>query len=140
MLRERIQRVMGLFQKDALYEFMEENDFVKEIVFFGSFIKGNEKKDSDLDIIIVPQPDFLSETNDMDRIETLLGVHDDLSTLLATSIPLDVKLQEFCNENEQYGWTYRTGNALATSYSFVKGEIGQVAILSKNGDVSFEEM
>jgi predicted nucleotidyltransferase len=95
MLRERIQRVMGLFQKDALYEFMKENDFVKEIVFFGSFIKGNEKKDSDLDIIIIPQPDFLSETNDMDRIETLLGVHDDLSTLLATSIPLDVKCRSF---------------------------------------------
>lgn len=142
VLKERMENIKRYFDEDFIQSFLEDNVIIQEIVFFGSFMKGTNHTDSDIDIILVPTPSFLKETaeEDMDRIQTLMGLHDDLSDGLLKPIPLDVKLQEFQNEEEQYGWTYRSGNAISTFYSFIKGEIGVIASINRNEELSFSKI
>lgn len=132
-------KIKGLFEEGFMELFLEEHDFIQEIVFFGSFMKGKNHRESDLDIILIPTSSFAKETKEdsMGWIETLFGLHEDLREGLVENIPLDVKIQEFHSDQEQYGWTFRTGNTLATFYSFIKGEVGETASVKEGVDVSF---
>ncbi|PLS19581.1 hypothetical protein CVD28_03955 [Bacillus sp. M6-12] len=140
--KEHMETIEKYFEESFIESFLEDNDILQEMIFFGSFMKGTNHNNSDLDIILIPTLSYLEETkeDDMDRIQTLMGLHDDLTDGLLQSIPLDVKLQEFQNEEEQYGWTYRTGNAVSTFYSFIKGEIGVIASINRKQELSFSEI
>jgi predicted nucleotidyltransferase len=140
--RERVKNIEKYFDDEFIQSFLEENEIIQEITFFGSFMKGTNHVDSDLDIIVIPTKSYLKETeeDDMDRIQTLIGLHDDLVDGLVQPISLDVKLQEFLNQEEQYGWTFRSGNAIATFYSFVKGEVGLIASFNQKEELSFQQL
>jgi len=60
--------------KKILIELLEERGInTKKIVVFGSYAKGEEKKDSDIDIIIVSK-DFRNK-NIFERVEITRGIH-----------------------------------------------------------------
>jgi len=60
--------------KKILIELLEERGIdTEKIVVFGSYAKGEEKKDSDIDIIIVSK-DFRNK-NIFERVEITRGIH-----------------------------------------------------------------
>ena len=60
--------------KNILIELLESRGIdTEKIVIFGSYVKGEEKKDSDIDIIIVSR-DFRNK-NIFERVEITRGIH-----------------------------------------------------------------
>jgi len=59
---------------------------VKKIIVFGSYARGKERKDSDIDIIIV-SPDFRNK-NIFEKVELTSGIHREL--VKKTNKPVDI--------------------------------------------------
>lgn len=132
--------VSSYFEEETFLNLFEEHDYLTSIVFFGSFMKGIQHEKSDIDIICVPGKSFVHEMNMEDKLGCLHGLHEDLMSNLTQKIGLDVKLQEVFTDGCQWGLSYHTDDLLCCDYEFGKGQIGQCAILSKDGTLSYSTL
>jgi len=136
-LQERMDRILAMFEENTWETILKEHPYVEEIVFFGSFMKGKHHEKSDIDIIFVPSKTFVSEEDGEGKLGCLNGIHEDLSSHLSKQVALDVKLQDYFIEGNQFGLTYRTGDLLSTDYEFGKGQVGICAVMDKHLAVTF---
>lgn len=79
-LIQKIRRILKMHEKE-----LKEKYKVKEIGIFGSYVRGEQKKDSDLDILVEFLPDA-----EMDLI-TFVELEEYLSELLGFKVDLVMK-------------------------------------------------
>jgi predicted nucleotidyltransferase len=139
-LKERFELMTSYFEENAWDFIFEEHSYVEKIVFFGSFMKGKNTEKSDIDVIFVPSDSFIKETDLEDKIGCLHGIHEDMRSVMAKDIPIDVKLQDYFEDGNQMGISTRTGMWICTDYEFGKGQVSFCVIMDRNQQVTFETL
>lgn len=141
VLKERYELVASHFEENVLEFIFDEHPYVDKVVFYGSFMKGLNHGQSDIDIICVPETSFFSELeNPEDTIGLLMGLHEDFTSCLEKKIPLDVKLQTVNFEGNQLGISYHTNDLLCGNYQFGIGQIGDCVVVDKNLSMTFQSL
>lgn len=137
----RINKIMKKFEEDFFPSFFEDNPQVLQIDFFGSYMKGTEHEESDIDMILIPSLAWREEMKKDDEswLDAVAGVFQDIRDGLLEDVAIDVKLQEAQNENGEYGWTHHSDESFATFYSFGKGEVGVLGTMTRDGKIAFSE-
>lgn len=139
-LKSRFELVSSYFDEEAWGFIFDEHSYVEKIVFFGSFMKGKNTAQSDIDMIMVPSDSFIKETDDEDKICCLFGLHEDVTSQLKKGIALDVKLQELTENGHQIGISYHSHDLVCGDYGFEKGQIGLCAVVDREQTVTYQTL